>query len=336
MNHGMIILTDLAAPDGETHLHWRLPALEAILSASQPVGRFKDYESWLSHRIKPSVGRSVQLASVGPAPIEASASRLDGAQQPGRYFVSLLAVNIGLSSIAVTELVDVRNHTGHAIKALLQAHFAADGWQWLDFGSYWRLTTPRVFDWQTPKAAQLVGRDLREVAVTGADSRLLRLKLTEAEMLLHAFKSHEPQAYGLWIWGHGESTLPPWTRPVVLVGEDEFVATWSAQQQILPSDQELKAALRARGDACDVIAFLPTVESIAITASALDPTESRDWARELDKRLVQQLSVFAQAGITNVSLYLDGYVFELKRASAITRWWRSRVLTPKAWWAYLC
>jgi hypothetical protein len=320
MKRGFIILTDLAAPEGEGKAHWRLPQVERFIHRAKRVERGVEFETALARSLNGNQDTPVHWASLGqdlPSTLYASET---AKAQCGQYFVSLLQLNIGLSSIAVDGLVAVNEPDIAPLQATLAAHFASNGFEWSVFGRDWHLRTPTQWDWQTPKATQLVGRDLRHIPIGGTDARQLKQLLTEAQMLLFPFKPNASQAYGLWLWGHGVAPIPAYPRPVSLHGSDELLRQW-----LTPAHQDPQQALPSDTD--------PMVDVLSVEPTVLTPhAAGEDWAKRLDARVAERLAWLASVGCEQVWLHLDGNAFVAPpKRFAITNFWR-QFTRPQAWW----
>jgi hypothetical protein len=298
MNHRMIILTDLAAPEADFRPEWRLPQLEARLRLAKRR-RAAHYYQWLASQADSTLHEPVHWARVGQ---EAAVA--------GSYWVTPLNVNVGLSSIAVDSEAVWSPETASARLRVLNQHFKEDGLVFEESALGLRLNSARRYEWLTEPSERLIGRDLRTASVRGQDAPALKKILNEIQMLLHT-QSSTPQC--LWVWGYGTVAPPRWPRAVRLKGSNALLQTWLAP-----------AGASTHSVEEDCIELMPTIDS---------DFAGGDWATRLDQRLEESFVDAANAQTRRVSLWLDGTVFEWRGAD---RWnWR-RWRGVKAWWESLC
>ncbi len=238
----------------------RLPALERVLAWAQHGQASEDVFALLA------AGTGLP----GRIPV-AALTRLgqgETAGEEGWLFadpVHLLPNRDHLVLLAGRELA-LTAAEAEELLALLQEHFATEGWRFASLAPHrWLLTGVDTTGLHSTPLARAEGRNVSSLMPGGAAAGYWRSRLTEAQMLLHQAAVNArrrardlPEINSVWLWGEGALPAPA-ACPPSLWGGDAFVrglARWSgAPWQPLPADAEaVMAAAPARvvfGDTLD-------------------------------------------------------------------------------------
>lgn len=199
----------------------------------------------------------------------------------------------------------------------------------------WYLRAPGAFGLRTRAPESVLGRSIFDAMPVGADARVWRRRLNEAQMLLHGSAINArreqrgvPAVNSVWLWGAGR--LPArhpvawahvWSNEPLGVG----LARWAGvEYATAPATAQEWLETSASGR------HLIVLHGIAEAAQQMETERWRAFVESCDEYWLRPLAAAVSAGkVQSVELHVGGAAALLAHRKALRRWWRRGRL--RAW-----